>query len=165
MADLTFIEKHKLERQLRMASGYVLGFSNRTFSDFVVDSTGRNIYDSRYDREGGSKANRLRAFWEKEPNNLVGKLLTDLFEYSKTSGGEVGPLFEDCTRIAHRLQQGAPVAELSEIVPHAEGRDFEILAKSVRDSIDRNEPQEGLDRLHTFVVKFVRVLCDKRDVV
>jgi hypothetical protein len=34
----------------------------------------------------------------------------------------------------------------------------------VRDAIDRNEPETGLDRLHTFVVKYFRVLCDKRGI-
>jgi len=44
-----------------MGAGYVLDFSNRTFAEFVADSTGRNIYDPKYDNAGGSKANRLRA--------------------------------------------------------------------------------------------------------
>jgi len=75
MSTLTNIEKRKLERILGMSSGYVLDFSNRTFSEFVTDSTGREIYDSRYDSFGGSKANRLRGFWAAEGNHNVGKLL------------------------------------------------------------------------------------------
>jgi hypothetical protein len=166
MSDLSFIEKHKLEKLLGMGSGYVLGFSNRTFSDFVVDSTGRNIYDAKYDKDSGSKANRLRAFWAVEPNHIVGKLLLDLLEFSKTLGIDEAnqSLFEDCSRIAQRLQLGAPVQELAEIVPNAEGREFEVLAKSVRDAIERNEPETGLDRLHTFAVKYLRVLCSKRGI-
>jgi hypothetical protein len=35
------------------------------------------------------------------------------------------------------------------------------LAKEVRDSIDKNRPESGLDRLHTFAVKCIRVLCEK----
>lgn len=34
MSSLSLIEKQKLERELGMSSGYVLGFSNRTFDDF-----------------------------------------------------------------------------------------------------------------------------------
>ena len=34
MSDLSSIEKRKLERLLGMGSGYVLNFSDRTFSEF-----------------------------------------------------------------------------------------------------------------------------------
>jgi len=67
MSDLTAIEKRKLETVLGMASGYILTFSNCTLSEFVLDSTGLDIYDSKYDYGSGSKANRLRAFWNVEP--------------------------------------------------------------------------------------------------
>src|SRR5438034_7424821 len=60
MSDLTGPEKRALERVLAMGGGYILDFSNRTFSEFVMDSTGRDIYDARYDCGSGSKANRLR---------------------------------------------------------------------------------------------------------
>ena len=71
MADLTVSEKRAFERLLGMGSGYVLHFSNRTFSEFVMDSTGREIYDSRYDYGSGSKANRLRGFWNEEPHDSI----------------------------------------------------------------------------------------------
>ena len=38
------------------------------------------------------------------------------------------------------------------------------MARAVRDSIDRNEPELGLDRLHTFVVRFMRGLCAQRGI-
>ena len=75
MANLTSLEKRKLEQFLGMDTGYVLNFSNRTFAEFVQESAGRDIYDSRYDYGSGSKANRLRAFWQKEDNAVVGKLM------------------------------------------------------------------------------------------
>jgi hypothetical protein len=40
MADLTNIEKRQFEKLLGMSGGYVLNFSNRTFDEFVTDSTG-----------------------------------------------------------------------------------------------------------------------------
>jgi hypothetical protein len=49
MSNLTYVEKRKLGQFLGMSSGYVLDFSNRTFAEFVRESTGRNIYDSTYD--------------------------------------------------------------------------------------------------------------------
>jgi hypothetical protein len=75
---MTFIEKTKLENLFQMGDGYVLDFSNRTLAESVVESTGRDIYDAKYDYVSGSKANRLRAFWTLEPNQLARKLIQDL---------------------------------------------------------------------------------------
>jgi hypothetical protein len=38
------------------------------------------------------------------------------------------------------------------------------VAKAVRDAIDRDELEAGLDRLHTFVIKYVRSLCEERGI-
>src|SRR6266568_5483624 len=99
MSNLTFLEKRKLEQLLGMESGYVLDFTNRTFAEFVADSTGRNIYDPRYDYASGSKANRLRAFWQREENAVVGKLMGDMLDF----GGEEGSLKDACRQIVARL--------------------------------------------------------------
>lgn len=37
MSDLTAFEGRKLEKLLGMGSGYVLNFSDRTFSEFFID--------------------------------------------------------------------------------------------------------------------------------
>lgn len=161
MSDLTFIEKRKLEMLFEMGGGYVLSFTNRTFGEFVLDSTGKDIHDSKYDYASGSKANRLRAFWNVEPNYVVAELLSDLLDYCRDSGHAEGQLHDQCNRIVKRLKQSAPVPEADALSPNSGGRDFDILAKSVRDAINRNEPESGLDRLHTFVVKYIRVLCEK----
>lgn len=42
----------------------------------------------------------------------------------------------------------------------ADERDFEVVAEHVREAIDKNQPEGGLDRLHTFVNKFVRIVCE-----
>jgi hypothetical protein len=64
VSSLAYIDKQKLERELGMGGGYVLAFSNRTFEEFFREVVGVQIYDSRYDRGSGSKANRVRAFWD-----------------------------------------------------------------------------------------------------
>lgn len=163
MSSLTFIEKQKLEKLLRMSSGYVLDFTDRTFREFVSDSTGRDIFDAKYDYASGSKANRTRAFWAKEADDVVGKLLSNLLEYCKDLNPDAKAL-EDGRRIAERMLLSAPVNDIEAIAPNASGKDFETLAKSVRESIERNEPASGLDRLHTFIVKYVRVLCKKHGI-
>ncbi len=83
-----------------MGGGYVLDFSNRTLAEFVVESTSRGIYDTKYDYASSSKANRLRAFWAQEPNHLVGKLIHDLLDYCRPATGNPNQdrLFEECER-------------------------------------------------------------------
>jgi len=166
MSDLSFIEKSRLENLFGMGDGYVLDFSNRTFEEFMHDSTGKDIYGSKYDYASGSKANRLRAFWTREPNHIVSKLIHDLLAYcGEPSADEPeASLYQECLRIAQRLRQGAPVEEIEAFSEISAGRDFEILAKAVRDAIEKNEPEVGLDRLHTFVVKYIRTLCEKHGI-
>ncbi|HXN99662.1 MAG TPA: hypothetical protein VN881_11355 [Candidatus Acidoferrales bacterium] len=107
MSDLTSVEKRKFEQLLGMSTGYVLDFSNRTFAEFVLESTGHDIYDARYDCGSGSKANRLRAFWQKEDNRTVGKLMTDMLDYND----ETGPTAAICRLIVGRLLGGKPISK------------------------------------------------------
>ena len=72
MSDLTPLEKPKLEQLLGIDTGYVPDFSNRTFAEFVSHNSGCDIDDARYECGSGSKENRLRAFWLKEENGVVG---------------------------------------------------------------------------------------------
>ncbi len=104
MSNLTNFEKRKFEQLLGMDTGYVLDFTNRSFAEFVLDSTGRDIYDCRYNYGSGSKANRLRAYWHKEENAVVGKLMTDMLDY----GGAIGALQEACRLIVSRLLHDSP---------------------------------------------------------
>lgn len=165
MAKLSYAEKMKLERFLEMGSGYVLDFSNRTLEEFVFDSVDINIYDDRYDYASGSKANRLRGFWEAEHGQLVAKLIIDLVEYGRDKrGDDTKELADECRGIGERLKAEVPVPDLDAIQPNADGRDFETLARTVRESIQKNEPEIGLDRLHTFVVKYMRVICDRHGI-
>jgi len=166
MSDLTSSEKRKLERLFGMGGGYVLEFSNRTFAEFVEESVRRDIYDARYDYGSGSKANRLRGFWGAEGNHLVGKLIGDLIEYGKDTDAfkNDGTLPDECLKIVARLQQASPVADLDALSATVDDRDFEAVAAHVREVIEKNKPEAGLDRLHTFVIKFVRTLCEERGI-
>src|SRR5690349_10711487 len=78
MANLSAIEKMKLEKIFSMSGGYVLNFGNNSFSRFIYDSVKINIDEPKYEKYGSSKANRLRTFWELEGNVTVGKLTEDM---------------------------------------------------------------------------------------
>jgi hypothetical protein len=166
MSNLTKKEKNRFEHLLDMRSGYVLDFSNATFEHFIFESTGRSIYDPQYNYGTGSKANRLRGFWNEESNYTVGKLMADLLEY-----GNERELFQNkittleaCQQIVVRLSHENQVPELNVLTEISSEKDFEVIAKEVREIIERNQPEVGLDRLHTFVTKYIRSLCNKRGI-
>lgn len=80
MSGLTHLEKQKLERELGMSSGYVLEFSNRTFDEFFHEVVGVEIFDPQFNCGSGSKANRMRAFWQKATDAQLRALLSGLLE-------------------------------------------------------------------------------------
>ncbi|MDZ8260281.1 CHAT domain-containing protein [Nostoc sp. ChiQUE01b] len=106
---MSSIEKKKIEKLLKMGSGYVLDFSNRTFQEFIIETTDIDIYDNKYSYSSGSKANRLRAFWDQEPDHIVGKVILYLLKYWKMQNMEATKveqaLYDECSKISARLMQ------------------------------------------------------------
>lgn len=62
------------------------------------------------------------------------------------------------------LKRENPVENLDAIQPRSDGKKFNCLAEAIREAIEKNKPETALDRLHTFVVKHVRQLCDKHQI-
>lgn len=162
MSTLTFTEKRKLEALFGMNTGYVLDFSNRTFDEFVLESIGLSLFDEKYNHESGSKANRLRSFWIQESDDIVAKLLADLMQcYSlETASLEDQKIFYDCKQAVIRLSGNSNLPEVILLKPNSPEKEFAVLARAVREAIERNEPEIGLDRLHTYTIKYLRVLCE-----
>ena len=172
MADLSLQDRRYLERMLEMEGGYVLDFSNRTFHNFIYDSTKFNIEEERFYVDGESKARRLRAFWNLESNYNVGLLIEKLLEYwlVQVNMGDrriddlSERLHKECAKISERLKADTIVSEIEVIKEVGDDRDFDLLAKSIRESINNNEPEVALDRLHTYVTKFIRQLCENHNI-
>ena len=114
MSNLTTIEKRCLEGLLGMSSGYVLDFTNESFSQLFNDNVKIDIYDDKYAIYGSSKAKRLRAFWEKESDDIVGKLLGVLLDVWKYNNTDNNPLiinrYNECRIIINRLLGDHPKA-------------------------------------------------------
>ncbi|NEO31281.1 MAG: abortive infection family protein [Symploca sp. SIO3C6] len=170
MSNLTNVEQLKLEDALGMRNGYVLKFSNQTFAEFFAKNFDVDIYDAKYDKYGsGSKANRMRAFWNEESNYLVGRVLDLLFtkwDDFKCYDSPEEPS-EDCLKIVQRLKDSTLVPDIEAIentAPNYEDQSFDALVRSVKSSIERGEPETGLDRLHTYLVKYFRSLCNKKGI-
>ena len=171
MANLSFSEKKRLETFLDMGGGYVLNFSNNTLQRFVHDAIGIDIYNAKYDNGGTtSKANRIRGVWDKETDYQIGLLIEAFTKYwCEFIGGsqisnEQYDLLKNCEALAHKLKSESLGAQIQVIQATSDDVDFHKLAKQVREAIERNEPETALDRLHTYVVRFIRELCDKHGI-
>lgn len=84
MSSLVTNEKHVLEKLFQMGGGYVLNFSDRTFGEFFKDDVSIDIYSTKYNYASGSKANRMRGFWQVEDDAVVGKSIEKLLAYIDT---------------------------------------------------------------------------------
>jgi uncharacterized protein (TIGR02391 family) len=80
MSSLSLPNKAFLENIFGMQGGYVLDFSNTTFSNFFAEFD-IDIYDDEYGNLGGSKANRMRAFWKNGSDANVSLVLNSLADY------------------------------------------------------------------------------------
>ena len=172
MAELKFQERNYIEKLFDMKSGYVIDFSNRTFREFVYDTVKIDIEEEKYYENGDSKANRLRTFFKLESNHTVGILIQGLLDYwlSKIHMGEMDydetdeKLHKECTKIAENLKSDGIVEDIDAIEPNSDDEDFEKLSEAIKECIRNNKPETGLDRLHTFVTKYIRKLCEKHGI-
>lgn len=111
MSNLNYISQRKLEKILEMEGGYVLDFSNRTFREFIFECSNIDIYTDKYSDIGTSKGKRLRSFWKKESNIIVGKLNLKLLEYWKENKSfqdikitnKELELYNECIEISNKL--------------------------------------------------------------
>ena len=109
VSSLTAAEKQYLETVLAMGGGFVLEFSNDTFAEFF-SGYGVDIYSGNYEKYGPSKAKRMRAFWEREPDSLVGPVLAGLLD-----------LYEVQCALGRREQDSALFAKSRQIVSRIAG--------------------------------------------
>lgn len=114
MSTLTDIDKRYLEKLLGMGDGWVLDFSDATYGAFFTRHK-IDIHGSKYQTYGTSKAKKMRAFWEQEPDAKVGQVLSEMFASYEAdcdlNGKEVdASLLEKARGIVARLLGKSPVA-------------------------------------------------------
>ncbi|MEZ9319493.1 hypothetical protein FCV85_08055 [Vibrio sp. F13] len=115
MATLSRKDRATLTKYLQMDGGYVLDFSNRTFTIFFEDFN-IDIDDEKYSLgyTSNSKGNRMKGFWDTEDDATVGKVLLGLVEYydeKRETGyngykGHSDELRATCLRLANELING-----------------------------------------------------------
>ena len=93
MSSLSASEQHHVERVLNMGDGYVLSFTDSTFEAFFKRH-GIHIHANKYQTYGTSKAKKMRTFWEREPDLLVGRVLSELLDYyeAQCESGSLEPV-------------------------------------------------------------------------
>ena len=145
-----------------MSSGSVLDFSNRTFEEFFREVVGVQIYDSRFDLGSGSKANRMRAFWQVATDAQIRLLLASLIDgwdlyanapmpdsartllrgiVTRLGGGSVraDPRTQDKSRAVDNALSTRLIARLIEITslePQKRGYEVEAFLKDLFDAYD-----------------------------
>ncbi len=129
MSSLTDIEKRYLEKLLGMQSGYVLDYSDATFGEFFKRHK-IDIHGRQYQTYGTSKAKKMRAFWEQEPDSVVAPVLSEMLDSYEAdcdlNGREVDAgVLEKCRSVVSRLSGKAP-AETSETVESFLDKEFTV---------------------------------------
>jgi hypothetical protein len=81
MPNIRPIDMVLIDQIFEMEGGYVLNFSNRTFSEFFALELNVDIDDPSYAEQGMSKAKRLRCFLNKVSASISAKALKALWEY------------------------------------------------------------------------------------
>ena len=110
MSSLAEVEKRYFEKLFDMGSGYVLyGIYNDTTYGALFKHYGIDIHHSpEFQTYSTSKANKMRSFWEQQPDGIVGKILSDMMDAyeadEELNGRKIDrPLLKKCRAIADRL--------------------------------------------------------------
>lgn len=160
------------EKLFDMSGGYVLDFSNDSFQMFVIESTGIDIFSGNYE-ENISKAKRLRKFCSLESDYHIYKLLQDLTEYwheKKMLDDQVLTddeirTYDRCKWVLDKLQGNSIIEPIDKFdnINLLDTKSIQLLVAEIKKSIENNQAELALDRLHTFSTRFFRVICDKHN--
>ena len=167
MANLSYREKTVLEELFGMSSGYVMDFSNNSFSQFVGDVINLDVYNSPGYEAYTSKANKLRQIWNNEPDQLVGMLIEALLfhfedmqlKHSRLTDYEQKKI-DEMRIVANRLKGNTLQVNL----PTNQEETLQTLLEDINSALARNKPELVLDRLHTFSTKMLRKICDDNNI-
>lgn len=138
VAKLTTNEKEILEELFQMRGGYVLNFSDRTFGEFFQNDMALNIFDPKYNYASGSKANRLRGFWQVADDSLVSLSINHLLTYIDTQVA-IGRLQSEKFSDALIQRTRSIAARLSGVSP---GKTADSAHKSHHSRLDRSAALE-----------------------
>ena len=123
MANLSRRDISSLEKYLQMDCGHLLDFSHRTLADFF-DDYNIDINEGKYQVGTGSKANKMRGFWQSSDEITVGAVLLGMIDYNdeKQMSCYTNSNYDDlrarCFGIAKKLQTGLYSTQSNPHIPH-----------------------------------------------
>lgn len=172
-----------LDDAFQMHNGYVLSFTNRTMAEFFEDELGIDIYDDRYAANGGSKANRLRTFFEIENAFDFCRVARALWnrreeDFKRASGSSWRTTYpQDAQEAQHnaaqkealfdliaRIGTGGAVPATDAFYRFTPDNTLEELIRAIDRDIRANKPAAALDRLHTYCQKKFAHLLKRRGI-
>lgn len=168
MVKLNSLDVRVLDKVLEMESGYVLDFTNQTFSEFFADEVGVNIDDPMYSEQGNSKGKRMRRFLYHSEAALAARALRKLWDYregvrSHQGREETVPnAKQNLFRIIDRLEGEGSLAKTDAIDRFTPDETLDQLVAAIERDIAAGKPQVALDRLHTYCMKKFAHLLSQR---
>jgi len=84
MSNLSPADRYYLENALRLETGWIVRFTDESFSN-LFSSFGIDINDEKYKKYGESKAKRMRAFWDIDDNQTVGRIILELAAFFRNA--------------------------------------------------------------------------------
>ena len=112
-----------------MGDGYVLSFTDATFEAFFKRH-GVSIHADEYRTYGTSKAKKMRRFWEREPDLLVGRVLSELLDYheAQCESGSLEPVPESLSKSREAVARlcGEPLTQNATPDDSFLGKEFDI---------------------------------------
>lgn len=144
-----------------MGGGYVLDFSDRTYSEFFAVELGVDIFSEEYSQASGSKAHRLRRFFDVAPDDLLARAVAKLVQHAKSLPDVDAAAVARGEAIAARLDHEGTGAALGVLRSATDVKNHPELLGQIEAAIQAGQPQAGLDRLHTLVTDYLRSLCLK----
>lgn len=148
-------------------AGYVLDFSDRTFSLFFDDSFGIDIDRDIYLAGGTSKMNRLRTFCKVETPPTVATVLRTLWEYREQrfpTDSETAAARDGLFRLLAEIEGDSTHIAIDAIERFEADPTLDELVAAIERDIRAGKPSAGLDRLHTYCAKKFGHLLDRRGI-
>jgi hypothetical protein len=135
----------------------MIALDYRLFSDEEYDELERFVSTTKY------KLKELKA--QPRPSNTE----ESNYRYRVCEEGGVlcDSIAEQCNRAKYlrlatqtTLRAGGRLEGIDSLQPNEDDENFDALAKQARSAIENGTPELGLDRLHTFVVKYIRKIYE-----
>jgi hypothetical protein len=165
MADIKHADIRTIDLAFQADPGYVLNFSDRSFSEYFEDEFKISIDEAKYRAGGSSKMNRLRTFFRISEPALAAKVMRSLADYREgTYGAYDTKVKERLIGLIARLEGGSEIARTDALEQFVPDETLEELIASIERDIVADKPAAALDRLHTYCGKKFGHLLDQRSI-